>query len=241
MQWGERGEIEKCRYIIDESLFLSRGISNHPESAKRATDIRPLVPFDCADGTSRIWVTDPCINGRYEFFQGIFIGIEAWRGIAVARRTEEIEYEPRERCAPTTASGCPREQRGELFYLAVRSRGNLRIAEDGGRLPPFQDGVAHRSSMKIARFTRPPWLRGIMDSVWNPPLAIFALEACSRLGENNQAYLNAPARRIESDRAFIDFHFFRELTLLQIEKLPKVKYLGHTRAILYFPRREEGI
>lgn len=108
--------------------------------------------LDSAGGTSRIWVTGPCINGRYEFFQGIFIGIEARRGIAVACRTEEIEYEPTERCAPT-GLGYPREQRSELFYLAVRSRGNLRIVENGEDCHPSgvgkRAGVARPSSRLV--------------------------------------------------------------------------------------------
>jgi len=47
-----------------------------------------------------------------------------------------------------------------------------------GRLPPFRQEVARgrrkgahpssSSSMKIARFTRPPYLGGIMDNVWSP-------------------------------------------------------------------------
>lgn len=123
--------------------------------------------------------------------------------------------------APRRYWGHPRDQRGELFYLAVRSRGNLRIVADGEDCHPSRTRIGRRgrrrglrtprqgSSMKIARFTRPPCLCGIMDNVWNLPLTIFALEACSRLEENNQAYLNAPAHRAghSTDRAFYRLPF----------------------------------
>lgn len=134
--------------------FFSRRNSSQPESAEGATDIY-VRWFDCAGGTSRIWVTDPCINGRYEFFQGIFIGIEAWRGIAaVARRIEEIEYEPKGRCAPTVLGASPRSA-GWAFLSCREIERKSSDRGRRGRLPPFQDenrqerqatGVAHPSS-----------------------------------------------------------------------------------------------
>lgn len=97
----------------------------------------------------------------------------------------------------------------------------------------------HRgSSMKTARFTRPPCLCGIMDNVWNPPLAIFALEA-PRLEENNQAYLNAPAHRVGhpiQSSVLSTSISFADLSPPLNKKLPKVKYLGHILGIFYLPK-----
>lgn len=121
------------------------------------------------------------------------------RGIAVACRIEEIEYKPKGGDAGSDSVGVP-ARAAEWAFLSCReierkSSDRERRRKEGNRQARGKaTGVAHPSSMKIARFTSPPCPCGIMDNVWNPPITIFALEACSRLEENNQAYLNAPAR-----------------------------------------------
>lgn len=100
----------------------------------------------------RIWVTDPCINERYEFTGVTFIrepsnprlfpsGIEAFDAAAyrgnrgwVERsrgRKRRSKVETAEVLKPLLLVPGGRGNGGGHFYLGMRSRGNLQIVEDG--------------------------------------------------------------------------------------------------------------
>lgn len=200
--------------------FFSRRNSSQPESAEGATDIRPLVRL------CRWNVPDMSYWPVHKWTLWILPrNIHRNRGMARNRR-RGASYRGNRVWAegamrPDGIGGIPAIS-GVSFSILPWDREEIFGSwQTGGRLPPFQDENRQErqatglrtprqgSSMKIARFTRPPCLCGIMDNVWNPPLTIFALEACSRLEENNQAYLNAPAHRVghSTDRAFYRLPF----------------------------------
>lgn len=130
---------------------------------------------------------------------------ESWH-----RRIKEIEYESREEDAwssmvsveeaPLRTAGWAFLSRREIEILGSWSRGKIATLPTWNRWEAARGGrwrtPSSGSSMKIARFTRPPYLRGIMDNVWNPPHNIRSRGVLLAFEGNNQTYLNVPAHRV---------------------------------------------